>query len=376
MSPPPHRAHGVAGERVHADWPALTLDEVARLLDAYPAAGRPRRIAWYSERPLSAAALVDCAHGQFFVKRHHAMVRTLATLTGEHRFIAHLRAHGAPIPAVLANTTQATATALGDWVYEVHARAAGTDLYRDRMSWQPPDSAHHAHAAGRALARLHIAARGYVAPQRSTHVLVARSEILAAGDPVAALGAQLPGRPGLADYLSTRDWRRELADLVAPWHATVQPRLALQPALWTHGDWHASNLYWRGAGADATVSAILDFGLCARTFALFDLATAIERNAIAWLEPEDARARPRIAQALIAGYRAEAPLVADDREVLADLLPIVHVDFAISEIEYFHAITHSRTNADVAYDVFLRGHAAWFRTPVGRAFLDAVRLQR
>ena len=43
----------------------------------------------------------------------------------------------------------------------------------------------------------------------------------------------------------------------------------------------------------------------------------------------------------------------------------MHVDFALSEVEYFHAITRSRANADVAYDTFLRGHAAWFGTPPG-----------
>lgn len=367
------RAHGLAGELAPADWPALTLPEVGRLLDAYPDAGPPARILWHSPRPLSAAALVECAHGTCFVKRHHASVRSVATLSEEHRFIAHLRGHGVPIPAVLPSTTGATAIALGAWTYEVHARAVGIDLYREAMSWQPPTALAHARAAGRALALLRRAAEDYAAPQRATHVLVARSEVLAAADPLAALAAQLQTRPGLADYLAPRAWRRELAAVIAPWHAAVQPHLALQPARWTHGDWHVSNLCWDARGEAASVSAILDFGLAARTFALFDLATAIERNAVAWLEPAAGRARPGLARALIEGYRAEWPLDARAIETLADLLPIVHVDFALSEVEYFHAVTHSTANADVAYDTFLRGHAAWFRTPPGRALLDAIR---
>ncbi|HEU0276283.1 MAG TPA: phosphotransferase [Rhodanobacteraceae bacterium] len=372
MSTSPARAHGLAGELARADWPALELPEVERLLQAYPDVGRPARIAWYSQRPLSAAALVKCARGVVFVKRHHTTVRSAQTLAEEHRFIAHLRQHGVPIPAVLQTSAGATTTAMGDWVYEVHARAIGNDLYRERMSWVPPDEAAHARAAGRALARLHRAALDYRAPQRRTHVLVARSEILAAVEPVAALDAQLPERPGLAEYLSTRDWRRDLAQAIAPWHASVQPRLARQAALWTHGDWHVSNLCWNGSGANAQVSAILDFGLCARNFALFDLATAIERNAIAWLEPEAERGRPHIAQALIEGYRSERVSGTDDATLLANLLPIVHVDFALSEVEYYHAVTRSDANADVAYDAFLRGHAAWFRTAPGRALLAAI----
>jgi Ser/Thr protein kinase RdoA (MazF antagonist) len=153
----------------------------------------------------------------------------------------------------------------------------------------------------------------------------------------------------------------------------VQPRLARQARLWTHGDWHVSNLCWSEAGPHARVAAVLDFGLAARTFALFDLATAIERNAIAWLEPGDDIARPRIARALLDGYRARRPLDRDELDLLADLLPIVHVDFALSEVEYFSAITGSQANADVAWNTFLRGHAAWFRSAPGRALRDALR---
>ena len=61
------------------------------------------------------------------------------------------------------------------------------------------------------------------------------------------------------------------------------------------------------------------------------------------------------------------------RKWVAYLLPLVHVDFALSEVEYFHAITQSRANADVAYDTFLRGHAAWFGTRQGQSLLQAIR---
>ena len=95
--------------------------------------------------------------------------------------------------------------------------------------------------------------------------------------------------------------------------------------------------------ADARITAVLDFGLAAANCALFDLATAIERNAIAWLELERgaAAAHIDIALALIAGYRRLRPLDSDALALLADLLPLVHVDFALSEVEYFHAITGS-----------------------------------
>lgn len=372
---PDHLVHGLAGDDIAPDWPALVAPELQVLLGRFPQTGALRRVVWHSPRPLSAACLVDTEAGTLFVKRHHHPVRSAATLTEEHRYIAHLRRHGLPLADVLRDADGDTAIAIGDWVYEVHRRAAGIDLYRELVSWQPLPNPFHAHRAGRMLARLHDAGADYAAPQRSTHILVARSELIAAADPVAALESQLPQRPGLADYLRGRPWQREFADLLAPWHARLQPALARQPRLWTHGDWHVSNLCWSGSGDDADITAVLDFGLAAANCALFDLATAIERNAVAWLALDTGAAaiHPSIARALIEGYREIRPLARDDLQLLADLLPLVHVDFALSEVEYFHAITQSTASADVAYDTFLRGHAAWLCTSAGQALLQTIR---
>ena len=370
-----HLVHGLAGDEIAPDWPALTAPELESLLRHYPQLGSSQRIAWHSPRPLSAACLVETRHGEFFVKRHHRRVRSVATLGEEHRFMAHLRGNGMPVPEVMPAADGESAVALGDWVYEVHQRAAGIDLYRETVSWEPLTNRAHARSAGRMLAGLHEASTGYDAAQRDTQILVARSELITAPDPVAALRAQLPRRPGLADYLCRRNWHDDLAALFAPWHADLPQRLARQPRLWTHGDWHVSNLCWSGPGDEASITAVLDFGLAAANCALFDLATAIERNAIAWLALDTgvAAIHPEIALALIDGYREKRALDGDDIRLLADLLPLVHVDFALSEVEYFHAITHSTASADVAYDTFLRGHAGWFATPAGQSMLQAVR---
>lgn len=373
MTDSTHRAHGLAGDHTPPDWPALTIAELETLLAGYPQAGRFVAIRWHSPRPLSAACLVDTACGGVFVKRHHRRVRSVATLSEEHRLIAHLRHSGIPVPAVLEDAQGRTAIAIGDWVYEVHARAEGIDLYREAISWAPLPNRDHALTAGRMLAALHDGAERYASPQRDTHILVARSELICAADPIAALRAQLPARPGLTSYLGERDWIADLTELLAPWHAAAQPLLAQQPRLWTHGDWHVSNLCWSDDRADARITDVLDFGLAAANFALFDLATAIERNAIAWLALDADAAHGEIARALIEGYRQRRPLTSADILLLADLLPLVHVDFALSEVEYFHAITHSRVNADVAYDTFLRGHAAWFGTLAGQSLLQAIR---
>jgi Ser/Thr protein kinase RdoA (MazF antagonist) len=370
-----HRVHGLCGDEIAPDWPVLGAGEVEQLLRGYPQLGTPIRIDWHSPRPLSAAALVETRAGVVFIKRHHHSVRSAATLDEEHHFIAHLRNHGMPVPAVLHDARGHSSVAIGDWVYEVHERAAGIDIYRDAISWEPLPNHQHARRAGAMLATLHDAAEAYHAPQRDTHILVARSELIGAADPIAALQAQLPQRPGLADYLRQRDWPSELSAVLAPWHAAMQPRLARQAGLWTHGDWHVSNLCWSDDGAEVRIASVLDFGLAAANCALFDLATAIERNAIAWLalDTGTAATHPDIARALIEGYRQVRPLDADDIQLLAALLPLVHVDFALSEVEYFHAVTRSPDRADVTWHTFLRGHADWFGTPPGKVMLDAIR---
>ena len=368
-----HRVHGLAADDVPPDWPPLAKADVDSLLAGFPALGQIGTIRWHSPRPLSAAGLVQTQRGTVFVKRHHRSVRSVATLTEEHAFAGRLREAGVPVPRVLADAAGRTAISHGEWVYEVHAPAAGSDLYRDTASWMPLHDLAHARTAGAMLARLHEAADGYAAGQRQTHLLVARSELIEAADPLAAIAAQLPQRPGLARYLERRDWHAEIGETLAPFHSHLPSRLAAQPRLWTHGDWHVSNLCWSDSGPQAAITDVLDFGLSSRTFALFDLATAIERNAVAWLALDRGNAaHPDTARALVAGYREQRTLTAADVHLLADLLPLVHVDFALSEVEYFTAVTHSPANADVAYHTFLRGHAAWFGTAAGRALLEAI----
>ncbi|APG03278.1 aminoglycoside phosphotransferase [Luteibacter rhizovicinus DSM 16549] len=374
MNDDAHLTHGLAGDELPPDWPPLTLTEVEGLLARFPRLGGVVAVRWRSPRPLSAAALVATSIGEVFIKRHHRSVRSAVMLAEEHRFASHLRERGIAVPEVLDDVDGESAIAIDAWVYEVHRPAVGTDVYRNAFSWSPIGGVAHARAAGAMLARLHRAARDYRAPQRSTHILVARAEVLSSADPLEAIEASLRSRPSLGSYLRDRDWRTEIGEAMAPWHERAVGGIARQPRSWTHGDWHVSNLCWSDAGDEARITDVLDFGLSALTFGLFDLATAIERNAIAWLDiAQGDIGRTDLALALLEGYHEVSPLTADDLSLLADLLPIVHLDFALSEIEYFEGVTRRRDHADVAYQTFLRGHAAWFAGPHGQALLDAIR---
>lgn len=374
MSASTHRVHGLAADEVAPDWPTVTDAELRELLTRYPQLGELQHIAWHSPRPLSAAALVETTSGRVFVKRHHQRVRTPHTLSQEHHFAGHLRKRGVPTPRIIPSATGQTAIGIGEWTWEIQACAEGIDLYRDALSWTPPSAPAHARNASAALASLHRAAADYLAPQRDTHILVARDDLLRAPNLIDALLAQLPERPALAAYLSGRDWQADFARVLRPRHRTLQPRLAQLPRHWAHNDWHVSNLCWTGTGPQAHVASVLDFGLASPTSTLFDLATAIERNAIAWLELDigNAAVHDDIADALIEGYRQHAELSAVDLRLLADLLPLVHVDFALSEVEYFFGVTGSTADADVAYDTFLLGHAEWFEHGPAQRLLASI----
>jgi Ser/Thr protein kinase RdoA (MazF antagonist) len=371
--------HGMGTEWVAPDWAPLTDDEVRHVLAAYPdcrdAAGRAE-VSWRSPRPMSAAALVRAGPRELFVKRHDPRVRTAAQLAAEHAFAAHLRARGVPVPAVLRTAAGATALTRAAGVYEVHEQAPGADLYRDAMSWTPYASLGHAFAAGRALAQLHEAAAGFRRRARPPAVLTSSCAVVTAADPLAAVARLAARRPGLGRYLAARRWQDDLARHHLPVIRRAGPLLAGLPPQWGHGDWHPSNLTWASPGPDATAAALIDFGLANRTFAVHDLATALERATIGWLtlaETGQAEADLDAVDALLAGYQSVRPLAAAERAALAEVLPVVHLEYALSEVEYFAAVLCSPDGASLAYDTYLIGHTRWFTSPAGSALPDHLR---
>ncbi|WP_010185426.1 phosphotransferase enzyme family protein [Sphingomonas sp. PAMC 26605] len=372
----PHLVHGMGTTLEPPTWPAITHAEAAAALVRFPAVGRLEALEWHSPRPFSAAARVRTSRGVFVLKRHHPDLRTPAGLAEEHAFLAHLAAAGAPVPEVMLTDAGMGAVAVGGWTYELHRHGAGRDLYRDRLSWTPFFSVGHARAAGAALARLHAASRGFAAPARAVQPLVASFTILPSEDPLAATEAYVAARPALAAFLEDRDWRPALARLFTVLGQGLPARLAGRPALWTHNDWHPSNLLWSAEGA---VETVFDFGLADRTSAVHDLATAIERTAIDWLDlgqgADATIGHPETARALLNGYASVTPLDGADVAAVVALLPLVHLEFALSEIDYFAGVVGDADQAAVAWEQYLLGHADWFIAPAGQAFLKRIDLE-
>ncbi len=76
-----------------------------------------------------------------------------------------------------------------------------------------------------------------------------------------AAQAYVDDRPALAEFLEKRQWQSSLVSLFAEVREKIAPWLARQEPLWTHNDWHPSNLLW---AADGRVETVFDFGLADR----------------------------------------------------------------------------------------------------------------
>jgi Ser/Thr protein kinase RdoA (MazF antagonist) len=373
-------AHGMDGTLVEADWPPLERDEVRAVLENYAGFDGSIEILSTSPRPFSATSVVLAGGKSVFIKRHHRSVRDKDGLREEHRFIDYLRRRGAAVPAVLLSIGGETAIEKGAWTYEVHEAATGIDLYEEAVSWTPFHCAAHARSAGQALARLHEAAEGFVAPARKTQPLVSSFSIFAGSDAAGATIGYLEARPALANDRETRDNCKRALELLGPFREEISPLLPALKPLWTHNDLHASNLFWSDGSDDSNAVTIIDFGLADRTNAVYDLALAIERNVIEWLklgadDEADEKVPVHIDHmlALLDGYESERPLAVEERAALAPMLALCHVEFALTEADYFLGVLHSRDKARLAMDGYLVGHARWFRSECGERLLNVLR---
>lgn len=380
-SPTGGLVHGMGQALVVADWPALTDDEMRLVLAHFERyegmnASREVFVSWQSPRPMSTGALVHFANGTVFVKRHHVAVRSPERLRAEHEFSSYLRARGQSLPAVLRRANGDTVVQEGDLIYEVHERATGVDLYRDVPSWHPFTSLDHARAAGRALARFHRAARDFPLPPSVPGVLTSSVAIVSATDALAELGRLIAARPGLARAVARRSLLEDFTRYHLPAIEKAAPLLRALVAQWGHGDWHASNLTWSSTSPNAIVAGVLDLGLSNRTFAVHDLAVALERNAVDWLDVAGTglvTADLSAVDALLDGYEEVQPLDECELSALVAVLPVVHLEYALSEVEYFAEVVRSPVNADLAYDGYFIGHSRWYEGAAGSELLEHLR---
>ena len=124
---------------------------------------------------------------------------------------------------------------------------------------------------------------------------------------------------------------------------------------------------------------MIDFGLADRTNAVHDLAQAIERNIVEWLDlikdstrGENVRVHVDHLEAMLDGYESVRPLNDAEAAALAPMTALCHAEFALSEADYFLGVLHSKEKARLASIDYLVGHARWFRGMGGQKLLDAI----
>ena len=370
------KKHGMGTELVEPTWATLSVPIVQALLPYYPQFHEVQMIEWHSPRPFSSAAIVVIDETRYFVKRHAKILRNKKGLLEEHAALLHLAANGIPVSRLVQGENGQTAFQIDDWTYEIHEIGSGVDIYRDAISWSPFSSQLHAHAAGEMLAKVHRAMESFRTTKRSIQPLVSEFEIFMSDEPIAAVEQFTKGRPGLADYLQKRAWKEDFSLVLLPYYKAFKPYKDTLKPLYTHNDWHASNLLWTDGSQEAQVATVLDFGLSNVTNAVYDVATALERNVVKWLEITDPTVpviATEAAQSLLRGYQSVRALSDNEKHALVTMLPIVHTDFALSEVDYFMRITNSEADADEAYYTFLLDHATWFQSEQGQQLLLAIR---
>jgi Ser/Thr protein kinase RdoA (MazF antagonist) len=136
---------------------------------------------------------------------------------------------------------------------------------------------------------------------------------------------------------------------------------------------------WSDASDKARAVGVIDFGLADRTNAAHDLAQAIERNIVEWLDliedptrGENVRVHVDHLEAMLDGYESVRPLNDEESAALAPMTALCHAEFALSEADYYRGVLHSEEKARVASIDYLVGHARWFRGAGGQKLLDAI----
>lgn len=379
----PNLGHGMGSDWENKDWLHITVPELHRLQSYYPCLQGSVKILWCSPRPFSSAVLIEVVQalastGQtnlhpYFIKRSHRSFRRAQDILQEHAVLQHLASKNIPVATLITSNCGQTALEVGDWTYEVYEKAAGFDLYVDQQSWTPFFYTEHAAKVGSLLAKLHTAMQDF--PElhgRSTRYLVSNQQLLESENIVTAIQQRIDNSPELSRYFADKNLDAVFLERIFQTHRKIKHVLQQVTKIWTHNDLHASNLFWSTQSADANITAVIDFGLSDRNSALYDLAITIERNFIDWLALEHTsqiNVDEAGLSAFLQAYFAEI-YPQQDFSILPELLKIVHLDFAFSELEYFVGITQNLKHADAAYYDWIVGHVNWFFTEQGQQFIQ------
>lgn len=363
-------ALGIDEKNAKRNWPPLCNEDLYKVLANFGLIPSTKAISWHSDRPFSSAGIITLSNKQqVFVKRHDYRLRPADTLIDEHHFINHLAAQGLPVCQPLYNQLYNSSISIErDGVFEVFPLLKGQDLYHNTRSWEAYHTARHAEASGEMLAHLHQASHSYHQTTRTPCLLTSAMEPLLHDDLATGLRCWVLSQPGLTAHLPNT-WLNDLLPLIIPFHDRFRALRNYIIPLWGHGDWHGSNVTWH----NDNICSIFDFGMSNLSCAEFDLAVAIERSFIRWLAPSS---RHPVSfeqlERFLQGYNRKSSRAPARYALIAALLPLCHITFALSEIAYYGYLLDDPKTAEFVYHSYLLGHARWFHRPTGQSLLYAL----
>jgi len=356
----------------------MELDEIRRVvINHYPDVGEPERKTGDGSRPYSASSLFVSGSGEYFLKKRSRAWRDEDDILWRHSVIDHLVNKNFPTPPLVAGRDGVTLTEEGDYYYELFHRAEGEDVYHDYHSWMPFACSDHAVSAGKTLARLHLALEDFDASGRTRlgtvidKPMTARFDMALRPDLEDSIGGRINNSSHLSAFFEGRRWQSELLPMLTPFSQDLRScRKALKPWV-THGDWHGNNLFFDGG----KVSSVIDFHLTDLSFRLYDLAAALDRNCIKWLDIQDGRTdavRFDLIGLFLEGYNSVFSVGDDELKLLSMLMPIHQLDLAVSNIEYYFGFEKNEARAEWVYQIYLIEHLRFYQLSGGKEIIKFI----
>ena len=280
----------------------VSAEDLSDLLEGYNI-GRPVSMKGIAEGVENTNYLLTTEQADFILTLYEKRVAS-SDLPFFIALLEHLAAQSVPCPVPVRDRRGAA-------LQTVCERSAALFTFLRGISVRRPSVA-QCSAVGAALARLHLAGRGF--PQRRANSLA-----MAGWRKLRAqIGARADGiSPGLADMLDA-----ELASLGAEWPAGL-------PAGVIHADLFPDNVLF----LDGEVSGIIDFYFACNDLLAYDVAICLN----AWCFETDHSFNITKARALLEGYAAVRPMSPDETGALPILARGAALRFLLTRTyDWFH----------------------------------------
>jgi Ser/Thr protein kinase RdoA (MazF antagonist) len=295
---------GVAGESVSLEeWyaPELVAEALSHYTLNYPQAGKPAATA--TQRPRLHYWEVIADGQRYFLKRFQDWYPSEA-IRYIHSILRCLEENHLQTPRAVLNTVGVSFTEAGESRWALYSALDGASVGESGWMWGRPKAAETLAVIHRTLQDFSPQGAAFEPWDAWTEETV-ESVLESWPDLV-----NLP--PDLLDFVHDR--------LIIRYFGELYPALPKQAI---HGDFVLNNVLWRGAGATASVTGVLDFERAHRDTVLFDFAWGLGDR------------RPPLLRATAAAYTRLRPLSDLEREALPEAMLLGCVMAMDMQLMYF-----------------------------------------